>query len=178
MIKLERGKAYPMAIPLMNTAVAELLRDSGNVLLIALNPMNAADEWVLRNGQLKIGMLHDETAILLFFRFFGKNGYADFTFDCPFDARIMPREKLNLPNMETSMSRLAMEIHAIDKNKILRALRMISWHLSLSTDFLSATMDQLANPQKISKANKQIEKWLAMDIDNLYSLVTFQECGK
>ena len=82
---------------------------------------------------------------LLLFQFYGAGaGKPLITFDAPFDIRLLSAAKRNLHNIENSEQRLAIEIHAVDEKKILRALRVVTMPPSMTLKFLSAVQDQLA----------------------------------
>lgn len=109
-----------------------------------------------------------------------KQGSQLFTFDCPFDARLIPAERLSLPSMETPESRLLLEVHAADGKGILRALRGLTLPLPISTRFLSAAMDQLsandiASPQK---AGKRLAFWQQRQPEELAKALAMEVCGR
>jgi len=175
-IKLERGKPFPAFLPLpeLDTAVAEFFKSSGNQLIIHLSEISAQDEWALRNGIVKFGLIEKNTAILLFFRFHDRKGQPVFTFECPFDARLIGKDVLNLPSMNTMKSRLLIEINAVDGKRILRTIRAISLPLQQSTRFLSLVIDQITNPSFQFSAMMQQNRWVGLEFGN----IDFGVCGQ
>jgi len=101
---------------------------SGNILQIVLPGMDGKEQNALRSGMIKAGFLYEGGSLLLLFQFFGAGaGKPLLAFDAPFDIRILPSNKRNLHNIENPEQRLAIEIHAIDEKKILRALRQLTY---------------------------------------------------
>ena len=115
---------------------------------------------------------HDSGSMLLLFQFYGAGaGKPLITFDAPFDIRLLSAAKRNLHNIENPEQRLAIEIHAVDEKKILRALRVVTMPPSMTLKFLSAVQDQLAaidRPGVMAKwmqqephdLIKQVENWI------------------
>ncbi len=149
MIKLARGEPYQMPLMQKEGAAAQFLLQSGNTLQIVLPGMNAKEETALRSGLIKAGMLYDGGAMLLLFQFYGNDGKPLITFDAPFDIRLLPSKERNLHNIENTEQRLTIEIHGIDENKILRAIRLVTMPPAMTIKFLSAVQDQLSAINKL-----------------------------
>lgn len=144
LIKLARGEPYPFPLEHREGAAAQFLTKLGNILQIVLPGMDAKEQTALRTGMIKAGFLYQGGAMLLLFQFYGKDGKPLITLDSPFDIRLYPTEERNLHNIENAEQRLAIEIHAVDEKKILRALRIVSMSPSMTLAFLSAVQEQLA----------------------------------
>lgn len=126
LIDLSVGKPYPLKKNNFEGATANFLVIGGSYLQIVLNGMDKTDEQILRTGAIKAGFLYEKGAFLFLFQFLDKKGKPYFTFDAPFDMRIIPPDKRELHSIENSEQRLAFEIHAIDEKNITRGLRFIT----------------------------------------------------
>lgn len=93
---------------------------------------------------VEIGVSDQGGAMLLLFQFYGNDGKPLITFDAPYDVRLLPTDNRSLHNIDNAEQRLAIEIHAVDEKKILRALRVVTMPPSMTMAFLSAVQDQLA----------------------------------
>lgn len=144
LIKLSRGEPYPMPLLQKEGAAAQFLTKTGNILQIVLPEMDSKESTALRSGMIKAGFLYESGSLLWLFQFYGQNGNPLITFDAPFDIRILPDNQRNLHNIDNAEQRLAIEIHAIDEHKILRALRLVTLPPALTLKFLSAVQEQLA----------------------------------
>jgi hypothetical protein len=137
---------------------------SGNILQIVLPGMDAKKQNAIRSGMIKSGFLYEGGAMLLLFQFYGAGaGKPLITFDAPFDIRLLSKDKRNLHNIENPEQRLAIEIHAVDEKKILRALRVVTMPPDMTLKFLSAVQDQLA---AINKPGV-MAKWLQQEPHDL-----------
>jgi hypothetical protein len=141
---LARGQTYPIPLLQNEGAAAQFLMKSGNILQIVLPGMSSKEEKALRSGMIKSGILYEAGSMLLLFQFYGDNGRPLLTFDAPFDVRLLPASERNLHNIENAEQRLTIEIHGVDDNRILRALRMVTMPPAMTLKFLSAVQDQLA----------------------------------
>ncbi|MFZ2170559.1 MAG: hypothetical protein WAW61_13100 [Methylococcaceae bacterium] len=144
MIQLARGEPYPLPLEHGEGAAAQFLTQTGNILQIVLPGMNGKEQTALRTGVIKSGFLYQGGAILFLFQFYGNDGRPLITFDAPYDIRLLPADERNLHNIDNPEQRLAVEIHAVDEKKILRALRVVTMPPSMTLAFLSAVQDQLA----------------------------------
>ncbi len=144
LIKLARGEPYPMHLQTGEGAAAQFLLKTGNILQIILPGMDAKEETALRSGMIKSGFLYESGAMLLLFQFYGSHGKPLITFDAPFDIRLLSSDQRELHNIENAEQRLAIEIHAVDENKILRALRVVTMPPAMTIKFLGAVQEQLA----------------------------------
>jgi hypothetical protein len=162
---LSRGQPYPLSIPTNSTegATAEFLRSGGNRLLIVLPGMDAKEEKALRSGIIKAGFLHEAGEILWLFQIYGDKGPL-LTLDAPFDARIIPREDLQLYSIDNVEQRLVVELHAIDEHKTIRALRALSMPNELTLAFLSAVQEQFC---AVGESSAALSKWLQYEPNEL-----------
>jgi hypothetical protein len=145
LITLTRGEPYPLPLEQGQGAAAQFLTKTGNILQIVLPDMDSKEQASLRSGMIKAGFLYEGGALLLLFQFYGAGaGKPLITFDAPFDIRLLSKAKRNLHNIENPEQRLAIEIHAVDEKKILRALRVVTMPPSMTLKFLSVVQDQLA----------------------------------
>jgi hypothetical protein len=151
MITLSRGQPYPLQHPNHDTAVADFLRTGGNRLLIVLSGMNSREEYAFRNGMITGGFLYNEGGMLWLFRFYDNKGLPLFTFDAPFDARLIPADDRQLHSIDNAEQRLLIDLHAVDDKGILRAIRAVTLPPRLTLSFLSAVQEQLARRQARGK---------------------------
>ena len=145
LITLTRGEHYPLPLLQKQGAAAQFLMKTGNILQIVLPDMDSKEQNALRSGMIKAGFLYEGGAMLLLFQFYGAGaGKPLLIFDAPFDIRLLSAARRNLHNIENPEQRLAIEIHAVDEKKILRALRVVTMPPAMTLKFLSAVQDQLA----------------------------------
>ncbi|MGR9058982.1 hypothetical protein ACU8NH_24290 [Rhizobium leguminosarum] len=134
------GGQYPYPIR-FEGAMAHFLFRGGNVLQIGMPNISKAEAIQIKKGALKAGFIKDGPLILLAFQF-GE----DFFAGCPFDARLIPRSALDLPNITNDDQRLAVDIHLVDlATNTIRGLRRVTLPPSLTVEFLAAAQDQLAD---------------------------------
>ncbi|HEV7245974.1 MAG TPA: hypothetical protein VGN93_03165 [Shinella sp.] len=170
MIKVERGGAYPLRVGNMDGAAADLLTSDGNVLLIGMPGIQRSEAQAIRKGKIKAGFIKDGPLILWVFEFPG-----NLVFDCPFDARLIPRDRLHLPDAVDDRQRLYIEIHLVDSiTNVVRGLRGVTLPPKLSLDFLAAVQDQLADARAV---NPTLARYHAIDILRLPRLAAVQVCG-
>ncbi|MDC8446090.1 MAG: hypothetical protein LV471_09230 [Nitrosomonas sp.] len=174
--ELAIGKLYPLK--LMQTgegAATQFLLKGGNILQIVLSGMSADEIWSLKKGTIKGGFLYDSRGCLLWlFTFHDRQNKPLFTFDCPFDATLIPRDEIALHSIENEKQRLAIEIHAIDEKRIVRALRLITLSNKMTIDFLSAVQDQLTAHHDHSA----MSVWMAQSIDDLAKKCKMEKLGE
>ena len=144
MIVLERGKPYPLPLAQKEGASAQFMTKTGNILQIVLPNMDSNENTALQSGMIKAGFLYDSGSMLWLFQFYGKDGKPLITFDAPFDIRLLSTDQRNLHNIDNAEQRLAIESHAVDERKILRALRLVTLPPALTIKSLSAVQDQLS----------------------------------
>ena len=158
MIELRRGEPYPLPLEQGEGAAAQFLTKTGNILQIVLPGMDAKEQTALRSGMIKAGFLYEGGAMLFLFQFYGAGaGKPLLTFDAPFDIRLYPENRRNLHNIDNAHQRLAIEIHAIDEKKILRALRLVTMPPDMTIKFLSAVQEQLAAIDKPGVMNQWLQ---------------------
>lgn len=172
-ITLERGKPYPLPIATQEGAVAQFLMESGSILQIILPGMTTEEQNVLRSGEIIGGFLAEGGNILWLFQFIGQDGQPFFTMDCPYDARLLGTDKLFMPDITNNLQRLAIEIHAVDEQSILRALRVVTLSPSMTVDFLSSVQDQLV----VTKNNEWPARWARYRPDELLKMTNQEVLG-
>ena len=160
LITLVVGKPYPLKRNQTEGATANFLLKGGSYLQITLNGMDKTDSQVLWRGDIKAGFIYEDGALLFLFQFFGKDKKPYFTFDAPFDMRIIPADKRDLHSISNAEQRIAFEIHVIDENNICRGLRLITMPPDMTISFLSAVQEQLAT---LSKGDASYKKWLQQE---------------
>ncbi len=72
MIKLVRGKAYPLPVPKKEGASANFLIKSGNALQILLPGMTSKECIALRSGKMKVGFLYKKGSLLWLIQFYDR----------------------------------------------------------------------------------------------------------
>jgi hypothetical protein len=174
-IALERGKPYPLPLAAQEEgASAQFLVKGGSFLQVILPGMNTLEEWALRQGDLKAGLLSGEGAILLLFQFYGRDTRPILTFDCPFDIRLLPKDARILPDIETTETRFLFQVHAIDERHILRGLRAVTMPPPLTLEFFSAVQDQLASH---ASGEVQLQEWMRFEPVELVKRIAMRHCG-
>jgi hypothetical protein len=163
LITLTRGEPYPLPLEQGQGAAAQFLMQSGNILQIGLPGMDSKEQNALRSGMIKAGFLYEGGAMLLLFQFYGSDGKPLITFDAPFDIRLLSSDRRKLHNIENPEQRLAIDIHAVDEKKILRALRVVTMPPDMTLKFLSAVQDQLAAIDKPGV----MAKWMQQEPEDL-----------
>jgi hypothetical protein len=161
--RLARGEPYPLPLVQTEGAVVLFLMKSGNFLQIVLPGMDAKEQNALRSGMIKAGFLYESGAMLFLFQFYGGDGKPLITFDAPFNIRILPVDERNLHNIDNERQRLAIEIHAVDGHKILRALRVVTMLPDMTVKFLSAVQEQIAAIDK----HGVMSRWMNQQPDEL-----------
>jgi hypothetical protein len=173
MINLVRGQPYPYQIGITEGARAEFLRNNANTLQIIVPDMTAKEEKALRTGILKAGFLYSQGALLWLFRFYDNKGPL-FTFDAPFDIRVIPADQRNLHSIDNAEQRLLVDIHIVDDKNIIRGLRAVTLPPELTVSFLVAVQEQLTCPLSGIAA---MDQWQRLPFDQLYNRVTTWTLG-
>lgn len=170
MTKIERGATYPIRLGRMEGARADFLTNDGNLLLIGMPGVQRSEAQAIRKGRMKAGFIKDGPLLLWVFEFPG-----DLIFDCPFDIRLIPKDRLWLPDMTNEQQRLLIDIHLVDSaSNVVKGLRGVTLSPKLSMDFLAAAQDQIADARNMAPF---LAKYNAMDILRLPKLAAVQSCG-
>jgi hypothetical protein len=171
-IAIAVGDQYPFPFPGSAGATANFLTSGANVLQLCIPDLSGDEIKALKKGKIEGGIMSECGNILWLFQFFGKQGPA-FTFDAPFDARIIPSESLNLHDISNARHRLVIDIHVFDQHRIIKVLRSVTIPPKLTLLFMLAVQDQLSattvNPPS---------HWLALSPDDLASTTKMMELGK
>lgn len=173
-ILLSRGQPYPLQCPQDEGAVADFLRTGGSRLLIVLHGMSSKEEQALRGGRVTAGFMYEEGDMLWLFSFYSKRGSLLFTFDAPFDARLIPADERVLPNIDNAEQRLLIEIHAVDETGILRAIRAVTLSPALTLAFLSAVQEQLS----VTTGGHKLPLWFAKQPADLANDINMETLGR
>jgi hypothetical protein len=163
------GGQYPYPIR-FEGAMAHFLFRGGNVLQIGMPDISKAEAMQIRKGKLKAGFIKDGPIILWAFQF-GE----DFFAGCPFDARLIPRSALDLPNITNNDQRLAVDIHLVDlATNTIRGLRRVTVPPPLTVEFLAAAQDQLADQRNSGDFGR---KYQSMSPKSLARSTKLYACG-
>jgi hypothetical protein len=173
---LRRGEPYPLPVALEFGAAAQFLMDSGSILQICIPDMTPADEECLRSGCVTAGLLVEGSALLLVFQFHAPDGRPVLLFDCPYDARLVAPEARRLPSTPSATeSHLLIQVHAVDGQGLLRALRGITLSPELTRRFLSAVMDQLS---ALASGKATHGRWRTVPAGELARQAGMRVCGE
>ncbi|MFC0712249.1 hypothetical protein, partial [Azorhizophilus paspali] len=95
--------------------------------------------------------------------------------DCPFDARLIPRDELSLPDITTGDQRLMVEVHVVDSaTNTVRGLRGITLPPSITVAFLSAVQDQLAAAES---PQARYQSYLRVPLNRRIREARMEPCG-
>lgn len=176
--KLAVGQPYPFPLPSEDGAVAEFFRGSASRLVVAVSDLTRDEIHVLRKGAVYCGILKEGTAIMLLWEFRSK-GRPMFQFDTPFDVRLIPRSELELVDKTEDKLRLMVNVEIVDRaTGIVRGIRGITMPLAVSDALLSATMDQLAEPEMLQAASEQHSRWHRTPLDALFRMTELEKMGE
>jgi hypothetical protein len=156
MITLTCGEPYPLPVPdydpALRHAIPLFLIRPGNYLQLIIPGMTEQEETAISAGTIKAGIMYEAGAMLMVFRFHDAAGYQLMVFECPFDIKAWPADNRRLPDSDDSDQRLPVQIHALDENKTLRALRDVAMPPDMALTFLLCVQDQMAafaNPELV-----------------------------
>jgi len=169
MIRIEQGGRYPLPIQTVDGAAVNFLGDH-NTLQIAMRNIQRSEANAIRKGTLRAGLIVDGPLILWVFEFVG-----DLIFDCPFDARLIPKSALRLPNITNDLQRLLVDIHLVETaTNTVRAIRAVTLPPGITRDFLAAVQDQLADHRSMAPI---VARYAAIDLLMLRNRARMQRCG-
>ncbi len=144
MTQLSENQAYPYPLAIHGGgAAAQFLNGEKNILQIFLPKMTHKEQTALNSGKMTAGFLYQSGALLWLIQFCDQDDLILLTFEAPFDGRLIPKENLNLHDDENPHQRLVIEVHAVDEQSVLRALRVATLPADLSAAFLNAVEKQL-----------------------------------
>jgi hypothetical protein len=169
MISIEQGGRYPLPIRTTEGAAANFLGDH-HTLQIGMRNIQRSEANAIRKGTMKVGLIVDGPLILWVFEFKG-----DLIFDCPFDARLIPKEVLRLPDVSDGLQRMLIDIHLVDTaTNTVRGIRAVTLPPGITRDFLAAVQDQLADARNIAP---MVARYAAIDLLMLRNRALMQRCG-
>lgn len=172
---LSVGSPYPLPLSSPEGGGAQFLGQGGNVLQIALPGIMPSEEKTIRKGEMRMGLIVDQPMLLFVVEFQFKKEPPIIT-DCPFDARLLPKDELQLHDILTAEQRLMFEVHLIDSaSGMLKGLRGITMSPGLTRDFLAAVQDQLAHTGDFSAP---LAKYMALPLTELPKKTQMYPCGK
>ena len=166
------GQPYPLQIPPAEGAFAEFLRD-GNRLIIRMDGMDKTELLAAKKGPIKAGFRYEAGALLWCFQIYWQSQLI-ISLECPFDARLIPREQIQLHTITNRVDRLAIEIYVID-NGITAAIRAITMPNAQTLLFLAAVQDQITSADN---GKDNLERWLKMPPKDLVRTIYFYRWGE
>ena len=153
-------------------AILEFLRPHGNILYIFMRNINKLESKALRRGDIRLGILHDDGALLVVVEFVFK-GKSVMSFDCTFDARLV--QDIELPNKINPKERLMFQVVAVEANTcVIKALRNLTMSPQTTTLFLSAVHNQLSTQDN---GVEKLKEWLDFTGPELIKKATMRETG-
>lgn len=169
------GSRYPLPVAGQEGAAAHFLGQSGNVLQIALPNLSSTEEKIIRKGEMRMGLVIDQPLLLFVVAFYFKKE-DPIILECPFDARLVPKDELRLDDVTDKEQRLLLEVHLVDSaSGLLKGLRGITMAPGLTRDFLVAVQDQLVHTSDIAPV---LAKYVNAPLEALPSLTQMYPCGK
>lgn len=164
---LTLGMNYPLqdCTQYSDGAIAEFLRE-GNTLLVVANNLNMQEIDALTEGDVYCGVLYKNGCLIITVQFHDKNDNALFTFDAPFDSRLIP--SIKLPNINNDAERLGVNIHIVDTStNTLKGLRFITLSAKTTLDLFKAVQEQLSS---VVPFNVQYAEWLKKEPYQLFNM--------
>lgn len=167
---LGRGGQYPYPVATREGASAQFLMYGHDFLQVCMPDITRTEATQIRKGKLKAGLIQDGPLILWLFQFGG-----ELIFECPFDARLIAPERLNLPNVTNDQQRFFFDIHLVDTaTNIIRGLRAVTLPTGLTVKFFAAVQDQLADRRA---QDAYLRKYQQMSLPSLAQLAKLEVCG-
>lgn len=173
-IELAVGQKYPLRLASAEGAAAHFLGRGGSILQVAMPDMVPSETKLLRHGSLRAGLHVDGPLIVLMFDFRAA-GQRPIELDCPFDARLIQRDALFVPDITNQEQRLMVEVHIVDSaTKIVRGLRGVTLSPAFTLAFLSAVQDQLASAESMQA---RYQAYLREPLDRRIRAAQMEPCG-
>ena len=169
MQKLIVGQKYPIPINSHEGAAAQLLLQGGSFIQIFMPGLLDSEKKLLKKEKMYAGIIVDQPMILFMIKF------GDLIFECPFDARIIPKDLLSLNDITNEKQRLFVVIQVIDTNtNILKVLRGITFSPELTLQLYLSAQDQLAN---IGNFEETYMRYGRKNVEELAKLANLSLCG-
>jgi hypothetical protein len=169
-IALGREVQYPYPVAGREGASAQFLMEGHDFLQVCMPGITRSEAMQIRKGRLKAGLIKDGPLILWLFQF-GE----ELIFECPFDARLIARQRLRLPEFTNDKQRYFFEVHLVDTaTNTIRGLRAITLSLGLTIKFFAAVQDQLADSRT---QDVYLRKYQQMSLPSLAKLAKLETCG-
>lgn len=170
LVHIAKGQPYPWPISSIDGAAAHFLGKHGNFLQIGMNGLLASEVKSIRFDPMKAGFIHDGPLILWLFQF------GTIILECPFDARLIPGDAIDIPVISTANTRLSLDIHLVDlRTNVVRALRQVTLTSSLTARFCSAARQQLGTSGSIDPV---LTRYSALSLENLVQTSSVELCGR
>jgi len=175
--KLTLGDKYPIDYPFENGASFNAFLDNNNFLIIDLPGLVQNEIDAVSKGPIECGILSTKSAILIMVNFLSSTRKQSIlSFDCPFDARLVPRNLLSLPDLkEPNKDRALLQIHLVSsEDKKIQALRAITLSPVTTLELMSAIQDQIST---IESGEAAINAWTRKPSSELRKIANMKECG-
>lgn len=167
---LSRGGKYPYPVATREGASAQFLMDDHDFLQVCMPDITRTEGTQIRKGTLKAGLIQDGPLILWLFQFGD-----ELIFECPFDARLVPPQRLRLPDVTNDRQRFCFDIHLVDMaTNTIRGLRAITLSTGLTVKFFAAVQDQLVDRRG---QDAFVRKYQQMPLPSLAQLAKLETCG-
>lgn len=171
---LSVGAPYPLPLSGPEGAAAHFLGKGGSLLQVVMPNLLESEIKALRKGNMTMGLIVDQP-LLLFIVSFQYKGDSPLIMECPFDARLIPRDSLDLHDVTTQVQRLMIQVHIVDSaTGVLKGLRGITLAPGLTRDFMSAVQDQLANSGSVEPL---LARYMQLTPDALAKKANMLPCG-
>jgi len=171
MLKIAVNDLYPLHVS--EGMRVGFLAKEGNIMQIGLPGIDKQEQLAFKKGIIKCGLFVRQPVILWLFDF-GEAGQ----YDAPINAKLYDSEQLNLPNIEKSEQRLAIEMHVVDLNdNTLKALRLFTLPPELTIEFLSAVQDQLSLHFSNADYQAKLENIYQIPVDQLIATTKLYKAG-
>jgi len=166
------GAKHPVFEYKQDGATAEFMNGSENILLIQLSNPRDFEIQSMKSGDIRLGFLYKDGAMLFVAKFYGENGKHT-QFDAPFDARIIGNLDIDSYVLDAEESRILINIHVIDNNSNVVVLRAVTMPPKLTKEFLASTRKQLDCVENPAVMNG----WMRQSITKLASQCTMHRLG-
>jgi len=166
------GAKHPFFKYKQDSANAEFLNGSENILLIQLRNPRDFEIQSMKSGDIRLGCLYKDGVMLFVAKFYGEDA-KNTVLDAPFDARKIKNLDMNNYRLATKESRLVINVHVIDHNSNVVALRAVTMPPKLTKEFLAATRKQLDCVENPAVMND----WMRQSTTKLASQCTMHRLG-
>jgi len=166
------GAKHPFFKYKQDSATTEFLNGSENILLIQMSNPRDFEIQTMKSGDIRLGFLYKDGAMLFVAKLYGEDA-KNTVFDAPFDARTIKNLDMDNYRLDTKESRLLINVHVIDHNSNVIALRAVTMPPKLTKEFLAATRKQLDCVENPGVMNG----WMRQSTTKLASQCTMHRLG-